>query len=1161
MSGPDPQTAASDPRESVFVSANAGSGKTSTLVKRVARVLLAGARPEAILCVTYTKAAAAEMQRRLFDMLGAWAVMEDELLAKALADIGEPDADLSRARALFARALDTPGGLKIQTIHAFCEALLRRFPLEAGVSPGFSVLDGLASADLSRAARAGLAEEALAEPDDPVGRAYAYLSVELDWRSFEGLLSAFENRRAAIQDYADQADIRGGYMFDVWQRCGFQEVESLEAIEAEALASLRWINWRRARDVLAASDAKTDQQLAQLLAAVEPGCGFERVKAVFLTAAGEPRSRLGTNAIDPAVRTWLKEEQQRCLETSERLKAAKVAEDTVHVLTLARAYGGRYEDGKAVRRALDFGDLIARTVDLLTRRADAAWVLYKLDGGLDHVLLDEAQDTAPEQWAIIRALTEEFFAGSAAAQIRRTVFAVGDEKQSIFSFQGAAPERLAAEAQALAARASESGRRFRQWLLLESWRSTPQVLKFVDKVFEDPTARAGISPGEGDNVHHVRPPHIARRTDQGSVDLWVLEIDLPAEEVDPWSPVDSEPPASANKRLARRIALEIRAAVARGDGVGGRRMDDPPRACVWGDFLILVRRRGALFEEIIRALKREGVPVAGADRLALSEHGAFDDLMALGRIARFPSDDLTLACLLRSPFCNVSDESLFDLAYGRRGSLWGALLARAGERADWAAAAELTTWAVSQAGAAPFDFYSRALQRLDAEGRTMRQRVLTRLGAEAEQAIDAFVAQSLEAEGRGIRDLERFLAVMSVADITIKREQDEAQDGAGPVRVMTTHGAKGLEAPIVILPDTTMRTSWQGEALLTTADGGFLFAPRKADDCSASAAARTARDATVEQEASRLLYVALTRARDRLVIAGVETLPRFFERSWRDYVERAFDRLETHGFTLADGAQAQRYGADPEPAAAAAPAAEGGVILPDFARKAAPRERGSRFASPTALADFETASAPSPLAMTGGIGRYRRGEIIHRLLERLPDVPADRRWAAAEAALRRELDLTEAQRAEMAAAALAVLEDERFAAVFGPGSQAEVGIAGRPAGLDVTVAGRIDRLVVEPDRILIVDFKTNRPAPETIEGADPAYVLQLALYAAVLRESYPDRRVEAALVWTDGPRLTPAPQPMMDAALADLRRRTTVAESAGPRRRSGAEAVLAGGDA
>ncbi|HSZ51398.1 MAG TPA: UvrD-helicase domain-containing protein, partial [Caulobacteraceae bacterium] len=586
MSGPDPQTGASDPRASVFVTANAGSGKTSTLVKRVARVLLAGARPEAILCVTYTKAAAAEMQRRLFDMLGAWAVMKDELLAKELAEIGEPDANLSLARALFARALETPGGLKIQTIHAFCEALLRRFPLEAGVSPGFAVLDGLAAADLSRSARAELAELALATPDGPVGLSYAHLSVELDWRSFEGLLGAFESRRMAIEAYANESEERGGYIFDVWRRCGFQEVESLEAIETEALARLRWISWRRARDVLAASGAKTDQQLADLIAAVDPGCRFERVRAVFFTSAGEPRSRLGTNAIDPAVRTWLKEEQQRCLETCERLKAAKVAEDTVHVLTLARAYGGLYEGAKDVRRALDFGDLIARAEDLLTRRADAAWVLFKLDGGLDHVLLDEAQDTAPEQWAILGALTDEFFAGAAAAQIRRTVFVVGDEKQSIFSFQGAAPERLAREAQILAAKAVESGRTFRQSRLLESWRSAPEVLAFVDSVFEDPVARAGISPGEGDNVLRIAPRHLARRTDRGCVDLWPLEIDVPAEEADPWSPVDSDPPTSATRRLARRIAVEVRAAVARGDGVGARR-GGIRRACAWGDFLIL----------------------------------------------------------------------------------------------------------------------------------------------------------------------------------------------------------------------------------------------------------------------------------------------------------------------------------------------------------------------------------------------------------------------------------------------------------------------------------------------------------------------------------------------------------------------------------------------
>jgi ATP-dependent helicase/nuclease subunit A len=1132
MSGAEPQLLAADPRLSVFVSANAGSGKTWTLVIRVARILLAGARPEAILCVTYTKAAAAEMQRRLFEVLGEWAVMEDEPLSRELAKIGESDADLTRARALFARALETPGGLKIQTIHAFCEALLRRFPLEAGLSPGFSVLDGAQAAELSRRAREETAELALAAPDGPIGRAYAHLSVELDWRSFQSLFGAFEARRSAIEAYAEACERRGGYVLGVWRACGFTEVESLEAIEAEAIGALRWPAWRRARSALEGSGAKGDQQLAGLMAQVGPGCAFEALKAVFCTAAGEARARLGTQGVDPEVRAWLTEEQARCLETCERLKAAKIAEDTVYVLTLGRAYAALYNGAKDARRALDFEDLIVRAVDLLTRRSDAAWVLYKLDGGLDHVLLDEAQDTAPAQWEILRALTEEFFTGAGAAHTRRTMFAVGDEKQSIFSFQGAAPERLGAESQAMERRALAAGQGFRAEKLLQSWRSTPHILAFVDEVFKDPQARAGLVVASG-NVISLPPTHSARRTDAGCVDLWPLETSAPEPQVDPWLPVDSEPAASANRRLARRIAIEIRAAVARGDGVGRRRAAGA-RACAFGDFLILVRRRNALFEEIIRALKRAGVPVAGADRLQLSAHGAFDDLRALGRVARFPADDLALAGLLRSPFCDVSDESLFELAWKREGSLWGALSRRAAEREAWAAAARLVGWAISHAGDAPFEFYGAFLQRLDSEGRSMRQRLLTRLGAEAEQAVDAFTAQALELEASGVRDLERFLAALAGTDISIKREQDDAEEGGGQVRVMTVHGAKGLEAPVVILPDTCARATWQGDALLESDGGGFLFAPRKADDCAASAAARSAREARVDEEAARLLYVALTRARDRLIVAGIETRPQFFERSWRDFVERAFERLPTHPVALAEGALGVRFGEDPAPAAAAAETDAGRrAALPAFARVPAPREAAAaRRASPTSLAELAGDAAPSPLAAVHGLGRYRRGEIIHRLLERLPDVAPAHRAAGAAASLAREPDLTDAQRAEMAAAALGVLEDPRFAAVFGPGSRAEVGVAGRAGSW--AISGRVDRLVVEPDQVLVVDFKTNRPAPATVEAADPAYVLQMALYAEVLAAAYPDRRVETALVWTDGPALMEVPEPLRRAALARL---------------------------
>jgi len=1143
----DPQVSASDPAASVFVTANAGSGKTSTLVKRVARLLLRGASPEAILCVTYTKAAAAEMQRRLYDELGGWAVMADADLAKKLIELDEPPRNLSLARALFARALETPGGLKIQTIHAFCEKLLRRFPLEAGVAPGFQVLEAAAAAEVSARARDDLARFAMEAQEGPLAKAYAHFSVELDWRSFNAMFATFEAKRAAIAAYVDACEARDGVAADIWGRCGFDQQRFVADIEAEAVGAIDWSGWRRAAEALGQGSAATDQPLAAAMRSVTSACVFAELWACFCTQAGAPRARLGTNAVDAAARAWLVEVQAELGEAAELAKAARIAEDTLHAIILARAYAALYVAAKARGGGLDFGDLIERTQQLLTVRADAAWVLYKLDGGVDHVLLDEAQDTAPDQWAILRVLTEEFFAGAGSAFARtdqRTVFAVGDEKQSIYSFQGARPEQFKAEADRFQALIGGADQAFRRVPLLESWRSTPQVLAFVDAVFADPETLRGLRPADVDARGEDAPiVHLSQRgSDPGCVDLWPLEESEPYEEPDPWAPVDQEPPESANKKLARRIARAIKASVDTGEAVFDKQTRCW-RGAAYGDFLILVRRRRALFHEIIRALKREGVAAGGADRLKLSDHVVFQDLVALGRFALFPSDELTLAALLRSPFCDLDEQSLFDLAYGRRDGLWSVLSRRAQERPEWASARGFLSWAIDEAAARPpFDFYGRVLSRLDGAGRSMRARLLTRLGREAEDALDAFLGEALGAEQRRVHGLERFLAEMASSEIEVKREQEDSSNrGGGEVRVMTAHGAKGLEAPIVFLPDTTTRASAAGGPLLDAEGGAFLWAPRKADDCLASRIARADRERAVADESLRLLYVALTRARDRLVICGVRTADRLHQDSWHAHMLRAFGRPEvgvnTRDVTLGD-MPIQRFGADPVIAEAAREAAHSPTSAPDWMRRFAPAEAISqRYASPSTLAESERGPSASPLTEREGLGRYRRGLLIHRLLQLLPDLAPERRADGALSLLEREPDLTVDQREEMASAALAVLADDRFAAVFGPGSRAEAAIAGAASDLPegLAVSGRVDRLIIEPKRVLVVDFKTNRPAPDRVEDADPAYLVQMAVYVAVLREVFPDRRIEAALVWTDGPKLMPVPENIIDQTLARLR--------------------------
>ena len=1137
----DPQIVASDPEASAFVTANAGSGKTRTLVDRVARLLLRGAKPEAILCVTYTKAAAAEMQRRLFETLGGWAVMADEGLAEELSRIGEEPSNLARARRLFALALETPGGLKIQTIHAFCEKLLHRFPLEAGVSPNFQVLEDQAARAVSAHARRTIALLADSDPKGPLGRAYLRFAVTLDFRSFEEMFATFEARRPALAAYFAAQGGEAAVEADVWRACGFETAETVGALEARALAEIDWRALGEAAQALLQSSAVTDRALAADLIGVADAhaagrAGFDDLWRGFCTKDGKAKSKLGTNAIDGAIRQWLLDQQGRLGEACERIKAARVAEDTVAALSLAAAYVSLYEAAKEEAGGLDFADLIGRTNELLTARADAAWVLYKLDGGVDHVLVDEAQDTSPDQWDIVRALTSEFFSGAGARAAERTVFAVGDEKQSIYSFQGADPARFAEERRVHSGIILAGERRFESPALIKSYRSTPEVLSFVDAVFRPPEALKALRPDRSaEAIRHeaVRPPG------RGAVEVWPLETGDTAPETDPWAPVDQDPPESGSKKLARRIAREVKAMVSRGEAVFGRNEEARPMG--YGDVLILVRRRNALFHEIIRALKRESVAVGGADRMTLSDHIVFQDLIGLGRFCLFPNDDLTLAALLRSPFCDVSEDSLYALAYGRdRQALWPRLLARAEEQPEWRAARDfLRSARAEMRNRPPFDAYARLLGRADEQGRSMRARILTRLGREAEQALDAFLAEALKAERRGVRDLETFVADMASTAVEVKREQE---DGKGEVRVMTVHGAKGLEAPVVILPDTSTKAGAMGGPLLLTDTGGFLWCARKGDDCPASAVARQARTDAGDGESLRLLYVALTRARDRLIVCGVEPgRPAMKDGSWWDWVQKALadPAIAATARTVPEdqGGPMLRFGADPVTAIAPAKGAASATARPSWLFSRAPAESAVLpYASPSQMAETYRGPSPSPLAASGGLGRFRRGELIHRLLQLLPDLPPAERRAAAAALMAREHDLTGEQRAEMAAAALAVLEDERFAAVFGPGSRAEAAIAGTAPDLPqgVSISGRLDRLVIEPDRVLVADFKTNRPSPPSIDQADRAYITQMAVYAAVLRAAFPGRKVEAALVWTDGPKLMPVPENLMRAELEAL---------------------------
>ncbi len=1164
------QARGADPRASAFVSANAGSGKTRVLVDRAARLLLAGARPSRILCLTFTKIAASEMKDRLFATLGGWAIAPDETLDAGLRALTGEAQDLAQARHLFARALDTPGGLNVQTIHAFCERLLRNFPVEAGLDPGFTVLEEPESQRLLLEARRDIAIAAQRDPDGEEAHAFATLAAARSERALGDLFGWIMLRRHRLSNLFETSGGLDGVLRAMRARLGAAPNETAEAIKAEAWARAPLDDLRAS--VAAALDRGSDPDKARAtaLAAVleNPGApdAWDHYFTAVRTEKGARRSDgLFTKSVREAApivedlfgrRGAPGSECARIDAVQERLSVIACADLTCAALTLAHRLIAAYGAHKARARALDFSDLIHRARALLMDSAARDWVRYRLDGGVDHILVDEAQDNSPEQWDIVDAAAAEFFAGAGAAETgaARTLFAVGDEKQSIFSFQGAAPALFRRKIQEYSTRAHDAGLIFHAPPLEMSFRSAPVILRAVDAVFASEQVATKLyagaaeqdAPPQGDIM-----PHIAFRDEAimpGCVELWPA---LPAAETagdgDPAAPVDTPDAASPSSRLAALVARHIADMIGGGEGVQDRETG-AVRAMRPDDVLILVRRRGAFFEETIRQLKKMGLPVAGADRMVLTGQIAVKDLLALGRFALLPEDDLSLAELLRSPFFQpyggdavITEDALFDLAHPRTGRLWDALRETGDPR--FAEARDVLQEVLGDVGvAAPYEFFAQFLNRIMPEGASMMRRLRARLGPEAEDPVEEFLSRALAHQRRGAPSLQGFLAAIESESAEIKREM-EVQSG---VRVMTVHGAKGLEAPVVILPDTTSYKRRPGEAgLLDDPECGLIWSPKKDADPPAASALRVARDAQDEAEYLRLLYVALTRARDRLIVCGGRMGPRggknplgrMDEGCWHELVEAGMRRAGAQECDTPAGAEpgpGLRLGAPAGSAASTERAIVADMTPPDWTRAPAPIARAARTLAPSHLLDPDAERAPagSPLGDERAV-RFRRGSLIHKLLELLPALPAPERAAAGRAFLARCMELDGAARDEMLEAALRVLEHPDFAEVFGPDSRAEIAITGAlPDGR--RIAGAIDRLYVAADAVLAVDIKTNRPPPARIEDADPAYLAQMAAYRAALAAIFPGHHVRCALLWTDGPALMEVPAAMMDDALQRL---------------------------
>ena len=1124
MTGPDDATLnqlrAADPGASTWLSANAGSGKTRVLTDRVARLLLRGTNPQNILCLTYTKAAAAEMQNRLFQRLGGWAMLPDSDLRRALADLGEdpPDdsAGLARARRLFAQALETPGGLRIQTIHAFCAGLLRRFPLEAGVSPQFAEMEDRATALL----RAEVADAIAAGPDGAVVDA---LAAYLGGDDIAPLLTAIAAEPDRFAAPFDEAGLRAALDLDP---------DQTEATLAAPYADAGVTALLTRLVALCAEGSPADRKDAERLRPALP-CGPVARLAIledvllFKGGAAVPFGPRTGKFPTRATRDKAPDLMEDLATLMDEVAAAQPRRLGLALLARSRAlhafgalFVAEYERRKLIRGVVDFDDLIRKARHLLEDRERAQWVLFKLDGGIDHILVDEAQDTSPAQWAVIRGLAQEFAAGEGArAGVERTIFVVGDPKQSIYSFQGADPDGFDRMRAHFAAELGRVQRPLHDGTLAWSFRSSPAILRAVDCVFQ----------GEHlDGIGAEAPMHRAFHADMpGRVDLWpAVEKEEAEGEDGHWTePVDRIGKRHPGRLLADRIADAVQGMVGQALIPGARAPDGthPLRPVTEGDVLILVQRRSDMFHAIIGALKARGLRVAGADRLRVGAELAVRDIGAVLRFLALAEDDLSLAEALRSPLLGWDEQALFSLAAHRPAgaTLWQALRGAAGHDETRAILDDLRT---SADFLRPFDLITRLLIRHDG-----RRRLLARLGAEAEDGIDALLSQALAYEGSAVPSLTGFVEWMQTDDTDLKRQMESRGTA---IRVMTVHGAKGLEAPVVILPDCARPQAPRGGALLAT-DAGVILPAAKEQAPPLQTDLREAERAAQERERRRLLYVAMTRAESWLIVAAAGETGTGGD-SWHAMVEEGLGRAgaTVHPQPGGDGLRLD-HGDWAGPVAEGPPAA---VAPPE----PAPAPLPGRLPAPT-----PAAAPPSPSALGGakampgdsdpdlGEAAMARGTLLHLLLEHLPQVaPGDRPALAAAIAGSRADPALIPDPAAIAEEALRLLADPALAHVFAPGTRAEVPIAAPlPFGGDQPATGSIDRLIVVPDGVTAVDYKTNRIVPDRPEDVPEGILRQMGAYRAMLGQVFADRPVTVAILWTASGRLMPLPDPLVMAAL------------------------------
>jgi ATP-dependent helicase/nuclease subunit A len=1136
------QARASDPTMNIWVNASAGTGKTKVLTDRVLRLLLPkthkddGVDPTNILCLTFTKAGANEMISRIMGVLSDWAVCSENKLSKELEKLLQEPPSIhqrDRARRLFALVIDMPNGLNITTIHGFCQSLLGRFTMEAGLPPSFKIMDDdetrhligqtisslIHKATIDKTIAGMLNQIIMAKNGDQMIKIFENIlnqrhKLKATFDHHDGLDNLVNHIQKILDvaNYNDSNDVFTSFFHhdhipqnDAFFLCDF----FTNGTDKQAEAAQHIYNFYHA-------DKRDRFKI------------YPKYKEFFLTKKNTIRA-LPKKIDDPRAIQIFNTMADYVLEYEDHVSSLMIFEYTKTLLFLSVFILDEFERLKTERQGLDYNDLIDKTVTLL-RSSMRAWILYKLDYKIHHIMVDESQDTNPQQWEIIQCLCEDFTSGFSThdGDIAKTLFVVGDGKQSIFSFQGADAKGYGEVKIKMTDQFQSSQNLFDVIPMNTSFRSTEAVLHVVDTIFQSEDMKASLT--SDPNAYHN---HTAYRLEQhGRVELWPLCKTPKKEEHESWPmPVEIKNNQDAQYALAKTVAKQIHEWISRQEILPSKN-----RAIEAQDIMILVRRRTSFVDQLIRCLKDYNIPVSGADRLVISSHIAVKDIVAVLNFALMPDDDLNLACVLKSPLIGWKDEDIEELCYSRKGTLWAEIK----KNNCHAVTDYLSNLIQSLSGENAFTACSFILNtQTPSHDYTGWQAMTKRLGQDCLDPLQELLNMALEYDYKNPAiGIQGFVHFIENNTKDIKREMDHTEN---MVRIMTVHASKGLQAPIVFLPDTTSLP----QSYLDS-DQGFFWIDSYTPLWSPSATIfnqylsdyQKEHQKKIEDEYQRLLYVALTRAEDRLIVCGSlnRTQSDCSDLSWyqsvkngllkTDYVEVKWEKdLE---YMVDDNPSAIIYETHRQSSLETShkdTKLSENYDCPTWIRKSismTPDHKNTQTIRPSYI-DRDDTAVLSPLANIDDSYRFRRGNLTHDLLQYLPQYNVEERHELGQLYLEKQAsDLPPDIRNNILSEVMTIITDETFKPFFSKGSMAEVPVSGKiekPDGSYDFISGQIDRLYVDGDHVWIVDYKSNRPSPRNTNDIPRQYKKQLSAYKSLIEQIYPKHHVKCALLWTDGPHM------------------------------------------